>query len=233
MPTWSPFQAAFTLIELLVVIAIMAVLAAIAVPAFGKVRESGDRAKCASNMRQFSSFYLSMVTDKAGVLVAGSGGGSTGSEDGSTWYEELESNGYIKRTGDKQRDLEFYKPLCCPCALDAMKALGYTYTVTRASYGLNAYICDQSNGGPTRMAQVTRPSATLLLGDGNTLNSGTGMAINLKDTGNKVIKAYHNNKSAITFFDGHAELVDDAFLTAMKQTINTEGSAGSVFWKGL
>lgn len=225
MPTQSPFQAAFTLIELLVVIAILAVLAAIAVPALGSARQSGDRAKCVSNMRQFSSFYLSMVTDKAGVLVAGSGGGST-------WYTELESNGYIKRTGDNQRDLEFYKPLCCPSALAAMKALGYTYTVTRASYGLNAYICDQKNGGPTRMAQVTRPSATLLLGDGNTMNSGAGMAMNLKDAGNNVIKPYHNNKSAITFFDGHAELVDDAFLTSMKQTINTEGSAGWAFWKG-
>ena len=201
----------------------MAVLAAIAVPAFGKVRESGDRAKCASNMRQFSSFYLSMVTDKAGVLVAGSGGGST-------WYTELESNGYIKRTGDNQRDLEFYKPLCCPSAMAAMQALGNTYSVTRASYGLNSYI---GSGGPTRMAQVTSPSATLLLGDSNTMNSGAGMAINLKDSGNNVIKPYHNNKSAITFFDGHAELVDDVFLTAMKQTINTEGSAGSVFWKGL
>jgi len=225
MPTQIPLQAAFTLIELLVVIAIIAVLATFAVAALGNPRQSADRAKCMSSMRQLSSFYLSMVSDQGGVLVASSGGGST-------WYTALESNGFIKRTGDNQRDMESYKPLCCPSALAAMKALGYTYAVTRASYGLNAYICDQKNGGPTRLAQVTRPSGTLLLGDSNTMNSGAGMAMNLKDTGNNVIKPYHNNKSAITFFDGHAEFVDDDFLTSVKQAINTEGSAGSVFWKG-
>ncbi|MEY3480746.1 MAG: hypothetical protein RIQ71_1521 [Verrucomicrobiota bacterium] len=225
MPTLSTFQAAFTLIELLVVIAILAVLAAIAVPALGSARQSADRAKCVSNMRQFSTFYLSMVTDKAGVLVAGSGGGST-------WYTELESNGYIKRTGDNQKDLEVYKPLCCPSALAAMKALGYTYTVTRASYGLNAYICDQKNGGPTRIGQVTRPSATLLLGDGNTMNSGAGMVMNLKDTGNNVLKPYHGDKCAISYFDSHAEIVATNFLAMMVSTRATPGSPGSIFWTG-
>jgi prepilin-type processing-associated H-X9-DG protein len=82
------------------------------------------------------------------------------------------------------------------------------------------------------MAQVTKPSATLLLGDGSTMNSGAGMVMNLKETGNAIIKPYHNQKSAITYFDGHAELVDDDFLNEKIETINMEGSAGSVFWKG-
>jgi prepilin-type N-terminal cleavage/methylation domain-containing protein/prepilin-type processing-associated H-X9-DG protein len=42
----------FTLIEMLVVIAIIGVLVALLVPTFGKVREHGNRIKCASNLRQ-------------------------------------------------------------------------------------------------------------------------------------------------------------------------------------
>jgi prepilin-type N-terminal cleavage/methylation domain-containing protein/prepilin-type processing-associated H-X9-DG protein len=220
MPSKLRLSDAFTLVELLVVIAIIGLLAAFAVPVLGKARESGDRAKCMSNMRQISSLYLTMVAAQDGVLVAGSGGSST-------WYEALETNGYIKRTGDDKQDVEIYKKLSCPKAL---AVLGNKYSVTRATYGLNTYIVSAS--GPTRMAQVTKPSVTLLLGDGNTMNSGAGMVMNLKETGNSVIKPYHNKKSAITYFDGHAEFVDDAFLTSMKQTIDTEGSAGSVFWKG-
>jgi prepilin-type processing-associated H-X9-DG protein len=83
------------------------------------------------------------------------------------------------------------------------------------------------------MAQVTKPSATLLIGDGDTMDSGSGMVMNLNAGGNSIMP-YHNNKSAITYFDGHAEFVDDAYLTKVTQKakIKTEGSEASVFWKG-
>ena len=189
----------------------IALLAALALPALQQSREASSQTKCLSNMRQLSAAYLLMVTDIDGVLVEASGSSIT-------WYEALESYGYIKKTGDVQKDMENYKKLSCPKAL---AVLGNKYNVTRATYGLNTYI--GNSNGPTRMVQLTKPSATLLIGDGDKMGSGIGMTMNL-NVGGKKITPYHNKKCAITYFDGHSALVDQAVIPT---------DASDIFWKGL
>ena len=216
MPNKRRLSDAFTLVELLVVISIIGLLAALAVPALSKARQSADRAKCTSNMRQLASLYLAMVAVQDGVLVGSSGGGST-------WYTELESNKYLNAT-----NVASYITLSCPSALAALKKLGYTYTVTRASYGLNSKVGGANT--TTRIAQVTKPSATFLLGDGPVVGANNGFTSGINPNGN-LLSSYHNNKYAITFFDGHAEFVDQAFVDQRNAT-SPEGSVGSVFWNG-
>ena len=215
MPTKKRLQTAFTLVELLVVISIIGLLAGLVVPTLGTARQSADKAKCLSNMRQLSSLYLTMVAAQDGVLVDASGGGST-------WYNQLVNNNYLPAT-----NLAAYIKLSCPSALAAMKKLGYTYTVTRGSYGLNSRV---GGGATTRMAQLTKPSATFLLGDGPRVGANNGFTIGINANGN-LLTCYHNNKYAITFFDGHAEFVDQAFVDKRNVT-SQEGSVGSVFWNG-
>ena len=63
-----PVERAFTLIELLVVIATIAILAAIAVPAFNSVLESAKATKDMSNLRQIGAATQMYMNDNNGVL---------------------------------------------------------------------------------------------------------------------------------------------------------------------
>ena len=202
---------AFTLIELLVVIAIIAVIAALAFPALQQSREAANQTKCLSNMRQLSAAYLLMVADKDGVLVPNSG-------DGDTWYNAVDD--YMPT---KLVTSEDWRSLSCPSALAGLAKVGVNSSTTsssRATYGLNSKI--DSAGPLSRMANLNKPSATILLGDTEIQDDWTTMGVQKSN-----IYAWHrkNTKFSICYFDGHSEIVDQAFIDSKK--------GSDIFWQGL
>ena len=60
--------AAFTLIELLVVIAIIAILAALLLPGLARAKESANRAKCMSNLKQLQLAVKLYLDDNRGLF---------------------------------------------------------------------------------------------------------------------------------------------------------------------
>jgi prepilin-type N-terminal cleavage/methylation domain-containing protein len=208
----------FTLIELLVVIAVIALLAALAFPALQQSREASNQTKCLSNMRQLSAAYLLMVIDKDGVLVPSDGGGDT-------WYNAVDD--YIP---SKLVTGEDWRSLCCPSALAGLAAEGKKPSTTNrnscATYGLNSEI--KSAGPLSRMVNLNKPSATILLGD--TIIKGDWTTSGVQ---NSNIKAWHRKKTkySICYFDGHSEVVDQAFIDSKKPKDYPEAAA--IFWQGL
>ena len=203
----------FTLIELLVVIAVIALLAALALPALQQSREASNQTKFLSNMRQLSAAYLLMVTDKDGVLVPV--GDSTTKL---TWYNAVDD--YLPTTLVTSED---WRSLCCPSALAGLAKVGVNSSTTassRATYGLNSKI--DSAGDLKRMANLTKPSATILLGDTIIQDNWTSMGVQKSN-----IYAWHrkNTKYSICYFDGHFEIVDQAFIDSKK--------GSDIFWQGL
>src|SRR3954464_5882689 len=78
-------QHGFTLVELLVVIGIIALLISILLPSLNRARETANRIKCASNLRQIGQALLLYSNDNKGAYPRTLLSSVTGTNFAPTW----------------------------------------------------------------------------------------------------------------------------------------------------
>lgn len=160
-------QNAFSLIELLVVIAILAILGAIAVPAVGGALESGERSKCAANMKSIGAGIHLYAAENNGKLPS-----INCINPDSTWIEQLQP--YLGTNYTRVR--------VCPADPAASQKLQSPHAT---SYLMNERVEADSfvdeNGQPVpgeavfnRLVNIPNPSRAIIMFLGNTNKTATG-----------------------------------------------------------
>lgn len=140
----------FTLIEMLVVIGVVAVLIAILVPVVGKARESANRVKCGSNLRQIGTAMIQYAFANDGVLPFTSRNttGDLHNEDWFWWqenrFDQVEQSALAKYMPMNKDHLEVLR---CPSDDfdDRPRKNGAGIGPYNFSYAMNFQISGRSN----------------------------------------------------------------------------------------
>lgn len=156
----------FTLIELLVVIAIIAVLAAIAFPALTGAIDNSKSAKCVGNLRGIGAAALSYAADNDGRLPPIAQSYNWNAENAHKWWTTFLANYGTTNTNV----VDVRKVWRCPCVSDqdfyTSQAITYsTYTPLKP---VVSFVTTSDPSGSYKLAQIQKPSAIWMFGDGGT-----------------------------------------------------------------
>lgn len=196
---------AFTLIELLVVIAIIAVLALLAFPAVSSALASGNRAKCASNLKQIGVAHAQYSADNDGFVAPNRWGDNSPPDYRVRFWPETLSpyltgkDAWHIPNNPNPPEVAVFQ---CPAATTNDT---YSWVFKRAAYSQNAFFGGSGPGYLGRRIKrvaVQKPSKMVLVVDGVAVNTAPWC-----DTpGNANRIAYrHNGQANILFLDGHVE----------------------------
>ena len=157
----------FTLIEILVVVAIVGILAALLLPAIGRVRESVNQVKCVSNLKTLSAALLIAAGENNGILPMAIDQSPT--QDQPNWMNKV-SNSVGRWSANVanggQPNSSIYN-----CPTTKRKGTG-AWPATDPCYGVNTSIMGEVyvGTGPDpssskSLAALSRLSALALIGD--------------------------------------------------------------------
>lgn len=214
-------QRGFTLVEILVVVSIVAVLAALLIPAFASVRESGRRASCASNLSQISkamSLYLSDHNDRYPPVR---------STPGCTWVDAVYP--YVKSTAVfscPSANFGEYVPGCGPGkTLSLGNFDGFNGSYDLVSPFVESQTTSVPNGHTTAYkvepktlaaSRYRFPSSTILVLDGSdtsylfhfkfaVVNPGVDPIHDVADLKDGGVLARHRDGVNLLYVDGHVK----------------------------
>jgi prepilin-type N-terminal cleavage/methylation domain-containing protein/prepilin-type processing-associated H-X9-DG protein len=242
----------FTLVELLVVIGVIALLSAILLPVFGRVRETGRRTACTSNMKQLALAFQQYANDASDRLPGATDAPAGVNQNGGwIWYSRFGSGQgqtnaavfdvtkgtlfpYVKATG----------VYLCPS-----DGIGRT---TGLSYAINACASRQTRDLTTgvrtitgyspgkKISSIKNPTMFMLLTEETRPGSGaTGETVDTDSTDDgyynsvrippdpesyrNVIATRHNEGGNVAFLDGHVKWYKREQIIENKFQIGGEG----------
>jgi len=237
----SRARTGFTLVELLVVITIIAVLAALVVAGFSRMRAAGDRATTISIMRQLQIANVGYANDHNGQyvqIVAKNSGGVISME----WYRDpsfltyLTSDDTLLTKGPNEAvtvPISVLDPVVVRAKQRQWEKLSASYGFN--STGLTPYPSDDKSPPYSYKAiQITNPTRTMFMAtatDYTVTYAGRNLwqskPVEGKSTDSKMAFR-HGGKAIIVYYDGSTGFITPGDL----KRFDSEGGAAHPFWKG-
>ena len=196
-------SAGFTLVELLVVISIIAVLVAIILPVFSKVKAGGDASKCISNQRQTGVLLAQFAADNDNYYP------HLGNSNADSWTKRLAEYfpndskvQTLANTGSKNLTKSIF---FCPAHKNKILRGGISST----DYAVNYHMFNGTQNRGYKLLMIPTPQRTMVLVDGSDELSSDASSIiyNPKtlEQGWPYTGSVHRETANLLFVDGHVE----------------------------